>query len=135
MTFTLIDYGEYLYRKGVGKPPTLKSEDAPPVNPQGPIRTFTPAEVELLISAARGVSLRWFGFVATLADTGRRPGEVLGLEWQWSRLDSDPPHFILPTTKTRRPQFMPLTSLGASEPIEGRRPWRGGASSTRARCR
>jgi integrase len=110
IVFTLVDYGEYLHRTGATPEfPRLKADDAPPMNPQGVIRTFTPAEVELLISAARGVSLRWFGFVATLAETGRRPGEVLNLEWQWARLDSDPPHFIMPTTKTRRPQALPLT--------------------------
>ncbi len=109
LTFTLMDYGEYLHRKGVGAPPALKASDAPRPNPQGVIRTFTPTEVELLITAARGVSLRWFAFIATLAETGRRPGEVLNLEWEWARLEGDTPHFILPTTKTRRPQFMPLT--------------------------
>jgi len=108
-TFTLIDYGNYLHRVGVSDACSLLSADAPPMNPQTAIRTFTPDEVELLITAARGVSLRWFAFVATLAETGRRPGEILNLEWDWARFNDEVPHFILPTTKTRRPQAVPLT--------------------------
>jgi integrase len=115
VVYTLIDYAEWLRRKGLCESCALTAKDAPPQNPQGAIRTFSPAEVELLISAARGVSLRWFGFIATLAETGRRPGEVLNLEWSWARLNEEPPHFILPTTKTRRPQAMPLTERLVTE--------------------
>ena len=114
--YTLVDYAHHLHLQGLCPPPALGAEDAPPPNPQGPVRTFTESEVEMLIAAAAcGVSLRWWAFVTTLADTGRRPGEVLNLEWAWSRLEDEPAHFVLPTTKTRRPQYMPLTTRLATE--------------------
>lgn len=111
VVFTLLDYAEYVGRTLADGDWTyaLTKQDVPPANPMKPVRTFTPDEVEVLVSAARGISLRWFAFVATLADSGRRPGEVLNLEWSWSRLDATPPHFVLPTTKTHRPQAVVLT--------------------------
>lgn len=82
---------------------------APPSkNLQPPIVVYRAAEVERLVEAARGRSLRWFIFLATVAHTGRRVGEVLALEWDWLHLDSDVPHFELPHTKNKRQHYVPL---------------------------
>jgi integrase len=80
----------------------------PAKNPQPPITIYTPDEVAVLIAAARGKGLRWWAFLATVAHTGRRVGEVLRLEWSWLRLDADVPHFNLPTTKNKRQAYVPL---------------------------
>lgn len=84
---------------------------APSKNPQPPIVVYRQAEVERLVEAARGRSLRWFVFLATIAHTGRRVGEVLGLRWEWLHLDSDVPHFELPTTKNKRQHYVPLDAF------------------------
>lgn len=82
--------------------------DPPSKNPQPPIVVYRPEEVERLVEAARGRSLRWFMFMATLAHTGRRVGEVLGLEWAHLHMESEKPHFELPHTKNKRQHYVPL---------------------------
>jgi len=85
---------------------------APPAkNPQPPIVVYRAAEVERIVEAARGKSLRWFVFLATVAHTGRRVGEVLSLRWEWLHLDSDVPHFELPHTKNGRQHYVPLDAF------------------------
>jgi integrase len=85
--------------------------EAPAKNPQPPIVVYRAEEVETLVRTAQGRSLRWFAFVATMAHTGRRVGEVLGLRWEWLHLDSDVPHFNLPHTKNKRQAYVPLDSF------------------------
>lgn len=85
--------------------------EAPAKNPQPPITVYRASEVERLVEAARGKSLRWFVFLATLAHTGRRVGELLALRWEWLHLDSDVPHFELPTTKNKRQHYVPLDAF------------------------
>jgi integrase len=84
---------------------------APAKGPQKAITVYTPEEVSALVSTARGRSLRWWAFLATVAHTGRRVGEVLNLEWAWLHLDAEVPHFELPTTKNKRQAYVPLGSL------------------------
>jgi integrase len=93
----------------------ITQDDTPPRNPQKPITVYTLEEVELLLASARGRSLRWWAFLTTVADTGRRVGEVLGLRWEWLRLDVDTPYFDLPTSKNKRQQYVPLTKRLRSE--------------------
>lgn len=83
----------------------------PGKNPQKPITVFTADEVKLIVSSARAKSLRWWAFLATLSRTGRRIGEVLGLEWELLHLDRDPAHFELLTTKNGTQQYVPLGSM------------------------
>ncbi len=82
--------------------------DPPAKNPQRPIVVYRADEVEALVTAARGKSLRWWAFMATMAHTGRRVGEVLSLRWEWLSLDSEVPHFNLPHTKNKRQAYVPL---------------------------
>ena len=35
-------------------------------------------------------------------------GEALALEWEWLRLDAEPPHINLPTTKSGHQNLVPL---------------------------
>ena len=84
--------------------------DRPPMNPQKPIEVYKDWQVDRLVESARVTSLRWWAFLATIAHTGRRVGEVLGLEWAWLDLDCETPHFNLPHTKNKRQQYVPLDS-------------------------
>jgi integrase len=106
--YDLIDFGEWLVARGMSSI-ALTRADLPPENPQGAIQVYTAEEVELMLSAARGNSLRWWAFLTFLADTGRRVGEVLGLQWAWFRLDGERPYVELPHTKNGRPQLVPLS--------------------------
>lgn len=84
------------------------SMERPAKNPRKAIRVYSADEVDRLISAARGISLHWFAFLAVFAHTGRRVNEVLGLKWEHLRLDVEQPHFDLPTTKNKRQAYVPL---------------------------
>jgi len=106
--------GEYCVALGLIESHSVRDDDRPFV-PLPPIETYTAREVEAFVSASRGVSLRWWAFLATIADTGRRVGEVLSLRWEWLSLESSTPHFQLPTTKNRRQAFVPLTHRLRSE--------------------
>jgi hypothetical protein len=64
----------------------------------------------VLLSEGRGKSLRFWMFLETLAHTGRRMGEVLGLEWPWLNLTAEVRHFQLPTTKTHKQNLVPLNA-------------------------
>lgn len=105
---TLLQFGEYAIVRGWSTGSTLCEADIPPRNPVRPVTVFSPVETDLLIAAARGRGLRWWAFVTTMADTGRRVGEVLNFEWRHFRLDDSPAYVELPTTKNGQPQYMPL---------------------------
>ena len=64
--------------------------------------------METIISTAHGVDRRLWAFLAFLSDSGRRVGEALSMEWVWMRLDVEPTHIILPTTKSGRQNLVPL---------------------------
>jgi integrase len=102
--YAVLDFGEYAKAKGWTSHVALDKSDAPGPNPQAVIEVYTPEEVDQLLAAARGRGLRWWMFLVTIADTGRRVGEVLGLRWE--NLHDD--YFDLPHTKNRRQQFVPL---------------------------
>lgn len=87
----------------------LVPSDMPGRNPQPAITVYSAAELERFLAAARGQGLRWWAFLATLADSGRRVSEILGLRWEHLRLDEVPAYFELPTTKNGHPQYAPLT--------------------------
>lgn len=83
--------------------------DFPGRDEQRPVVVYTADELDVLVTSARGVGLRWWAFLATLADTGRRVGEVLDLRWDNFHPEHEPPYFDLPTTKNRRQAYMPLS--------------------------
>lgn len=83
-----------------------------PAAPQRPIQVYDPDDVKLLIRVAKQADLRWWAFLCFLADTGRRVGEALDLEWSWLTPGE---HFHLPTTKTGKQQYVPLSARLARE--------------------
>jgi integrase len=113
---TLLDLGEWGTATGLlTEPVALSMKDAPAGNPQRPVETYTPSEVATLVAAAKGVSLRYWAFLYTIAETGRRASEVLGLQWSWLRLEAEPKHFHLPYNKSQRQQYVPLSARLMSE--------------------
>ena len=102
--------GEYCVACGLIEAHTVSEDDKPGRIPLPAIVTYSDREVVAFVGAARGVSLRWWAFLATLADTGRRVGEVLSLRWDWLRLEADPAYFELPHTKNRRQAYVPLST-------------------------
>jgi integrase len=107
--YALLDLARYALARGWVDAIAIQPEDVPPKNVGRPIVVLTDDERERIVSAARGGGLRWWAFVSTLSETGRRANEVLGLEWSWLKLEADRPHFVLPTTKAGRPQYVPLS--------------------------
>ncbi len=87
----------------------LTSADAPRAVRQKPITLYPQADIDVLIGAARYRDLRYWAFLVTMVDTGRRVGEVLGLRWDCLHLDAEPAYFDLPDTKNRRQAYVPLT--------------------------
>ena len=103
-------FNEYAQSEGLGRRRRRERAEAPAHNPAPPITVYTADEVATLVTAARYVSLRWYAFVATIAGTGRRVGEVLGLEWDHLHLHAEVPHFELPHTKNKRQAYVPLST-------------------------
>lgn len=112
-------FGTYAVAKGWITGTALIPGDWPPNNPQKPIVIYTPEEMDLLLGNARGRGLRWWMFLSTVAHTGRRVGEVLGLQWEWLNLTADPPHIHLPHTKNGRQAYVPLSSVLTREVYTG----------------
>jgi integrase len=108
-TYSLLALGEYAKASGSISFVALQRADIAPVNPPTAITVYTSEELETFVSAARGVDLRWWALLTFLVDTGRRIGEALSLRWEWLRLHDTPAYLELPTNKTRRPQYVPLT--------------------------
>lgn len=85
---------------------------APKRGPREPVQVYSQDDVAKVVESARGRSLRWFAFVATTAHTGRRVGELLGLEWSMlHREGADDVYFDLLHTKAGRQQHVPLDSF------------------------
>jgi integrase len=111
----LRQYSEYAQAQGWVISCALTSADAPKAVRQKPVTVYAQADIDLLLGAARYRDLRYWAFLATVVDTGRRVGEVLGLRWEWLHLDVEPAYFDLPTSKNRRQAFVPLTKRLTSE--------------------
>jgi integrase len=106
----LRQFGEYAVAKGWATTVAVETTDGPRSVRQKPVTVYKPQDVELLLTIARSRDLRYWMFLTTIADTGRRVGEVLGLKWDDLRLDSETPHFDLPHTKNLRQAYVPLTT-------------------------
>lgn len=107
--YALRDFGRYSVEMGWSASCEVYADDVPPKNPPTPIHVYSDEEMERFVSAARGRGLRWWALICFLADTGRRAGEALALEWSWLRLDQTPAYFELPWTKNGKPQYVPLS--------------------------
>jgi integrase len=105
----LKQFAEFARIKGwVTESCVLTKADMPPKNPQKPITIYTADETTAFVQYARGRGLRWWALVATLADTGRRIGELLSFRWEWFHLDESPAYVELPVTKNGTAQYVPL---------------------------
>lgn len=107
--YALKPLGDYALAQGWITHSELQKDDKPTHIPQKPITVYTPEEMELFVSASRGVTLRWWAFMSFLAETGRRVGELLALEWAWYAPTGVPPYFALPRSKNGDQQYIPLT--------------------------
>jgi integrase len=107
----LREFGVYAVAKRWIASCALTASDSPRGRFQKPIETYTVAEVDrlLLFAEVRG-SLRHYMLLATVAETGRRISEILGLRWDDLRLTETPPHLTLPTSKNGKQQIVPLTT-------------------------
>ena len=83
---------------------------APARGQRQPMNVYSQDQVGQLVEAARGRSLRWWAFLATIAHTGQRVGEVLDLRWSMLMLSDPPAYFDLQRTKTGRQMHVPLDS-------------------------
>lgn len=109
--FALRDFGDFAtYKQMVRRPIQLYASDMPPRNRPKVIHVYSEAETAAFVDAARGRGLRWWAFMATLVDTGRRVSEVLSFEWERFRLETPPVYVELPVTKTGDAQYVPLPS-------------------------
>lgn len=106
--YALLDFAEYAVTRRLIPAHCLTRADVPPKNPVAPVTVYTAEEMDTFVSAAKGTDLRWWAFLAFLADTGRRVGEALSLEWDWFHLDSHPPYIELPFQKNGIPQYIPF---------------------------
>lgn len=105
----LRQFGEFAQIQGwLSLSCTVTRADVPAKNPPRPIVVYGADEVERMVLAALGRGVRWWAFMATMADTGRRVGEVLSFEWSWFRLAELPAYVELPVTKNGEPQYVPL---------------------------
>jgi integrase len=106
---TLRQFSEYAVAMGWVDSCALTAADAPPAVRQTPVRIYEQRDIDLMLAGARARDLRHWAFLATVVDTGRRVGEVLGLRWDCLHLDETPAYFDLPTTKNKRQAFVPLS--------------------------
>jgi integrase len=111
VVYALLDWSAFLVAQGLVQPAdvALGKPDVPPKNPLPAISVYSPDDMEMFVSAARGVELRWWAFMAYLVDTGRRVGETLSLRYSYLRLDESPAYAELPDTKNGQSQYVPLS--------------------------
>jgi integrase len=107
----LRQYGQWAVSKGWIAHVAIEPNDAPTNVPAKAIAIYSSEELETLLLFARVRDRRYWAFLATLIETGRRVGEVLSLRWDQLRLDADVPHFDLPMTKNGRQNYVPLTTM------------------------
>jgi integrase len=106
----LRQFGEYAIACGWTTRVAIEADDAPRSLPLRPIVVYERAEIERLLLCAHDCgSLRYWALLATIVETGRRVGELLGLRWDDIKLDASPAYFDLPTTKNKRQAYVPLT--------------------------
>ena len=89
--------------------------DVPPANPLPAITVYTDDEINQFVSAARGRDLRWWVLPSLPGRQRRRVGEALSLRWEWFRLEDFPRNVKLPTNKTHRLQYIPLSKRSAQD--------------------
>lgn len=106
--YALLSFAKYAKSKNLVAFVAIFRSDIPAPTAGRFVQTYTREEIELLVTSARA-DLRWWALLATVADTGRRIGEVLDIQWSHFHLDLTPPHIELPMTKSRKPQYMLLT--------------------------
>lgn len=106
--YALLNFGEYAVQREWIPESHVYKADVPARGEQRPIVVYSEEEIETFVSAARGVDLRWWALLTFLADTGRRIGEALGLQWEWFRMEGQMPYIELPWTKNGEPQYVPL---------------------------
>lgn len=115
----LNDFGAYAAAKGWASSIALLPGDRPAGNPQKPIVIYTDADVDLILDNARGRGLRWWMFLMTVTHTGRRVGEILGVEWNWLNTSAETPHIHLPYTKNGRQAYVPLSRVLVEDVFTG----------------
>lgn len=115
--YALLDYGAWAATQGLIRASEweVRKTDIPPKNPMPAISVYGVEEMEQFVSAARGVDVRWWAFMAYLVDTGRRVGETLSLRWSDFRLEETPAYIELRDTKNGDQQYVPLTARLTNE--------------------
>jgi integrase len=109
---TLRRFGEFACESGLISTVAFEPQDAPRRTRLRPIVLYTADELEILLCAARKLRYRrYWMFLATMIETGRRVHEVLNLRFDDLRLDGRPPHFRVIGAKSARIQDVPLTRL------------------------
>jgi integrase len=106
----LRQYGEYAIARGWTTRVAIEANDAPRSLPLRPIVVYERADIERLLLCAHDCrSLRYWALLATIVETGRRVGEILGLRWDNIKLDATPAHIDLRETKNKRQAYVPLS--------------------------
>jgi integrase len=111
LMYAMRDYGAFCVGLGLAKQNLPAGTQLPPKNPMPSISTYTEDEMTRFCAASWARGVRWGAFINTLAHTGRRVGELLGLEWDWFRLHDSPPHIGLPHTKNGNQDYIVLNSF------------------------
>lgn len=112
---SLTSFGAYAVAMGWADSVAVTPQDRPRYVPVRNITVYPDGDVDLMLKVAAVRDLRWWAFLTTLADSWRRVGEVLALEWDWLNLTAETPHFVLPTTKSGKTNYVPLTKRLAVE--------------------
>lgn len=107
--FVLGDLSDWATEQGLIPASVMSQVERPGHNPPPSIDTYTVEEMESFKYASFARDLRYGVFINFLAETGRRVGETLSLEWEWFRMLDDPPYIRLPYNKGGTPQYIPLT--------------------------
>jgi integrase len=108
---TLRCLGEFALEREWISSVALQPRDAPRRVPARSIVLYRRNELDALLRCAqrRTQDFRYWMFLATMIDTGRRVHEILDLRFEDVRLDAEPPHFRITAAKVARCQFVPLT--------------------------
>jgi integrase len=105
----LKDFGAFAVASGLMERCYVESTDSPRNAENGPITIYSQADVDRLLLFAEVLgNLRFRMLLETVVATGMRISEALNIRWVDLRLDDDPKHFYLTTTKSGRPTLVPL---------------------------